>query len=207
MAARTAQAFMSAARLADETKSATIALFPPATVYRLAAKSTPPEIKDTILQRAAGGDVASDREVKKIIDHAAHQRRVEKEEAAKKERRARRQESARTKARREQEEREADDHARWIKARADAVVALIVRNLDARARAELLELINGVFDYSTPSLIHDGLLAELQAPIAPPVADAFNVPESTSWDRLIAAWNGATDDDQGRLLVTIGWRR
>src|ERR1051325_1842256 len=70
---RTAQAYMAAARLAD-SKSAAVALLPPATVHRLAAKSTPPEVVDAVCTKAAAGDVLPDKVVEEMISEAKYQK-------------------------------------------------------------------------------------------------------------------------------------
>jgi hypothetical protein len=58
---RAAQNYMAVARFADaEGKSATIALFAPSTAYRLVSKSTPPEIRAEVLERAESGDIVPD---------------------------------------------------------------------------------------------------------------------------------------------------
>jgi hypothetical protein len=68
ISARAAQAYMSAARLHE--KNATVALLPPATVYRLAAKSTPPTVINTVVTRAAAGEIMHDAVVKDMIAEA-----------------------------------------------------------------------------------------------------------------------------------------
>ncbi|MDB5627834.1 MAG: hypothetical protein JWQ51_174 [Tardiphaga sp.] len=80
IAARTAQAYVSAARLADG-KGATVALLPPATVYRLAAKSTPAEVIDDVLNRAKAGEMVPDRDVIGMIAEAKAQRLREAQES------------------------------------------------------------------------------------------------------------------------------
>jgi vacuolar-type H+-ATPase subunit I/STV1 len=74
IADRTAQAYMSAARL-EEAKGATVALLPPATVYRLAAKSTPAEVVDVVVARAKSGDKVSDRAVRDMLEEVKFQQR------------------------------------------------------------------------------------------------------------------------------------
>lgn len=166
--ARTAQSFMSAARLAD--KNATVALFSPATVYRLAAKGTPDDIRDAIIARAEAGDVASDREVRDIIDEAAWRRRAEKEKAASQARRARRrQESAAAKARREQAEQEAKERERRNEEQANAAAELIAIALDPGAAGEVYGYLISSYDYEythRAMLLIDALAAAL-APTAP----------------------------------------
>jgi hypothetical protein len=71
---RTAQAYMAVARLA-ENKGAAIALLPPTTVHRLAAKSAPPEVVSEVIAKAESGDVLPDRTVSEMILEAKSQGR------------------------------------------------------------------------------------------------------------------------------------
>jgi hypothetical protein len=71
---RTAQAYMAVARLADD-KGAAIALLPPTTVHRLAAKSAPAEVVSEVIAKAESGDVLPDRTVSEMILEAKSQRK------------------------------------------------------------------------------------------------------------------------------------
>ncbi len=71
---RTAQAYMAIAKLADE-KGAAIALLPPTTAHRLAAKSTPSEVVSEVVAKALSGDVLPDRRVSEMILEAKSQNR------------------------------------------------------------------------------------------------------------------------------------
>jgi hypothetical protein len=71
---RTAQAYMAIAKLADE-KGAAIALLPPTTAHRLAAKSTPSEVVSEVVAKAQSGDVVPDRTVSEMISEAKSQRK------------------------------------------------------------------------------------------------------------------------------------
>jgi hypothetical protein len=66
---RTAQAYMALARLADDNGAA-IALLPPTTAHRLAAKSVPPEIVSEVVSKALSGEVLPDRTVAEMISVA-----------------------------------------------------------------------------------------------------------------------------------------
>jgi len=66
---RTAQAYMALAKLADD-KGAAIALLPPTTAHRLAAKSAPPEIVSEVVAKALSGEVLPDRTVAEMISAA-----------------------------------------------------------------------------------------------------------------------------------------
>lgn len=74
IARRTAQAYMAIAKLAED-KGAAIALLPPTTVHRLAAKSAPPEVVSEVLAKAQSGDVLPDRMVSEMISEARVQRK------------------------------------------------------------------------------------------------------------------------------------
>ena len=71
---RTAQAYMAIAKLAEE-KGAAIALLPPSTAHRLAAKSTPSEVVSEVVSKAESGDVLPDRRVAEMISEAKSQQR------------------------------------------------------------------------------------------------------------------------------------
>jgi hypothetical protein len=66
---RTAQAYMALAKLADDNGAA-IALFPPTTAHRLAAKSVPPKIVSEVVGKALSGEVLPDRIVAEMISVA-----------------------------------------------------------------------------------------------------------------------------------------
>jgi len=70
---RTAQAYMALAKLADE-KGAAIALLPPTTAHRLAAKSAPPDIVSEVVAKALSGEVLPDRIVAEMISAAKYHR-------------------------------------------------------------------------------------------------------------------------------------
>jgi hypothetical protein len=71
---RSAQNYMRAAEFA-EGKNATIAFLQPATVYKLSAKSAPPEVVQEVIDRAAKGKVISDRDVIAALNEAKFQKR------------------------------------------------------------------------------------------------------------------------------------
>jgi hypothetical protein len=87
IAIRTAQAYMAAAKLHE--KCATVALLPPATVYRLAAKSTPPAVVEMVASRAEAGEIMPDSVVKLMISDAKEGAR-QKQEAKKRRHKSRR---------------------------------------------------------------------------------------------------------------------
>ena len=66
IADRTAQSYMAIARLA-ETKSARVALLPPTTAHRLAAKSAPVEVVDYVIEQATAGVILPDGDVEEMI--------------------------------------------------------------------------------------------------------------------------------------------
>lgn len=71
---RTAENYIRAAEFA-EGKNETIALLNPATVYRLAAKSTPAEIVSDVISRTERGEVVSDGDVVAALERVRVQRR------------------------------------------------------------------------------------------------------------------------------------
>jgi hypothetical protein len=74
---RSAQNYMRAAEFV-EGKNATVAFLQPATVYKLSAKSAPPEVVQEVIERAAKGKVISDRDVIAALIEAKFQRREAK---------------------------------------------------------------------------------------------------------------------------------
>jgi hypothetical protein len=70
---RTAQAYMALAKFADDNGAA-IALLPPTTAHRLAAKSAPPEIVSEVVSKALSGEVLPDRAVAEMILAAKSQK-------------------------------------------------------------------------------------------------------------------------------------
>jgi hypothetical protein len=70
---RTAQAYMALAKLADD-KGAAIALLPPTTAHRLAAKSAPPEIVSEVVAKALSGELLPDRTVAEMLSAAKSHR-------------------------------------------------------------------------------------------------------------------------------------
>ncbi len=70
---RTAQAYMALAKFADDNGAA-IALLPPTTAHRLAAKSAPPEIVSKVVAKALTGEVLPDRAVAEMIVAAKSQK-------------------------------------------------------------------------------------------------------------------------------------
>jgi len=70
---RTAQAYMALAKFADDNGAA-IALLPPTTAHRLAAKSAPPEIVSEVVSKALSGQVLPDRAVAEMILAAKSQK-------------------------------------------------------------------------------------------------------------------------------------
>jgi hypothetical protein len=78
-AVRSAERYIAAAKLA-EGKNDTVSLLPPATVYALAAKSTPPEVIEAVISRVEAGEVLSNTVVKEMIDAGKPEQRPEQRE-------------------------------------------------------------------------------------------------------------------------------
>jgi hypothetical protein len=77
---RSAQNYMAAAKFA-EGKSATVAHFAPATVYKLAAKNAPAEVVNEVISRAEVGEIMPDSRVTEMIADARAEARRAKAEA------------------------------------------------------------------------------------------------------------------------------
>jgi hypothetical protein len=88
MTPRTAQRYMRAAEFA-EGKNDTVSFFTPTALHLLAAKSTPPEIVNGVLNRVRNGDVVADDDIRAMLDEARYQRRQEAEQQQRRDRRAR----------------------------------------------------------------------------------------------------------------------
>jgi hypothetical protein len=71
---RSAENYIKAAEFA-EGKSATVAFLQPATVYRLAAKSTPAVLVQNVMRRAESGEVVSDVDVAAAVRIAKREKR------------------------------------------------------------------------------------------------------------------------------------
>lgn len=118
---RTAENYIRAAEFA-EGKNATVAILNPATVYRLAAKSTPVEIVNAVIGRAEKGEIVSDRDVVAALELVRAQRR----QVAAAAKRTERAPSKRTEAKwekRRQAQKQMDDMA--AQARREAIAGLI----------------------------------------------------------------------------------
>jgi hypothetical protein len=70
----TAENYMNAARF-SEGKIASVAILPPTTVYRLAAKNARPEIVADVLERAAHGEIVPENRIRKLLGDARQQKR------------------------------------------------------------------------------------------------------------------------------------
>jgi hypothetical protein len=83
---RTAQNYMNAARL--EAESETVSLLPEKIVRLIAAKSTPPEIRDQVLASAAAGETIKPKAVEDRLKRARLLRKEENREAQRKQKRS-----------------------------------------------------------------------------------------------------------------------
>ena len=107
---------MSIARFVDmQNKSATVALFAPATAYRLVAKNTPADVRDEVLGRAEAGEVLADGTVCDMIRKAVDERKAAKvnllREKAKSERKKLRHEHSRHQQQYEAQLKREEEHA------------------------------------------------------------------------------------------------
>lgn len=73
---RSAENYIRAHEFADGCgKYETVSLLSPTTVYKLAAKSTPPEIVREVIERASAGTAINDEDVAAALSEAAYQKR------------------------------------------------------------------------------------------------------------------------------------
>jgi hypothetical protein len=106
---RTAQNYMRAAELAGR-KSETVSLLPPNVLYLIAAKNTPPELVDDVIDSATAGKVINHQAVKAVLKDVANERRQRRKVIKRSARRSvveQRRREAREKERLERVEREA----------------------------------------------------------------------------------------------------
>jgi hypothetical protein len=85
MTERTAQNYMSAAALAS--KSETVSVLRPKTIYLLAAPSTPEPTRQAIIDRLEAGEALPDDKIVDIVGEARFQKRVKAREVARRRRR------------------------------------------------------------------------------------------------------------------------
>jgi hypothetical protein len=120
---RTAENYIRASQFA-EGKTKYVSLLNPATVYRLAAKSAPPEIVQTVLDRAANGEIIADGDVAAAFDEAKFQKREMRRQQKKSARR-----SKRTLARREAERLRYEESQRKEEERCQQAAISIINTL------------------------------------------------------------------------------
>ena len=123
MSIRTAQNYMQAFELTSG-KSETVALLPPATLYKLAARSTPEELKAEVISTLKSGKSIDPRQIEARIGMARSEHRIA---ARQKLQRATRSPAAKRRREREKERWEAEERAR--KERIDQAVAEAVQIL------------------------------------------------------------------------------
>jgi hypothetical protein len=131
---RTAQTYMAAARLFDQY--ATVAYLPPATLYRLAAKSTPVEIVTQVVSKVEAGEFVSDAAVKSMIADANSQKR----EAKAKQRRAERH-TKEYRQKREALDRQLKERYEQEQAKVATAVADLIRKIGKSGATLVLEII------------------------------------------------------------------
>jgi hypothetical protein len=124
---RTADNYTRAAKFMESRKLETVSNLPPALIYKLAAKSTPPEIIGEVISVMESGDVVSEGEVRKKLANAAAERR-QAERQARKTRRG-------SKAAHEREELERQDRQREQEATEGAVASWVNQVGEKAAKA------------------------------------------------------------------------
>ena len=123
--ARSAQRYMAAAQLYD--KNDIVSFLPPATVYRLAAKSTPAPVIEAVVAKAAAGEIVPDVAVKEMIADAKYEQQQTEAPTRREEKHRKLPKRKREQIERERREREEDDRQyaeRVAKAAATLIEAL-----------------------------------------------------------------------------------
>jgi hypothetical protein len=148
---RSAENYIRAAEFA-EGKNETISLLAPTTVYKLAARSAPPEVVEAVVAKAAAGEILPKKAVEELFSSARDQRKEVKREADRKARDARRA-KRRTKAAREQAAREQEEDERRRQREREEIAnaaATLIRELGADGAALVHKLLTGadVFAYA-----------------------------------------------------------
>lgn len=132
-----AENYMRAARFA-EGKIATVAILDAKIVYKLAAKSAPPAIVQSILDRAAKGEVVAHADVTEAFDKARSQKREADRLQKKSQQRA---DSKRTLARREAERLRYDEGQRKEEERRQQVVFSIIETIGEEHARFLIDVV------------------------------------------------------------------
>jgi Protein of unknown function (DUF3102) len=133
---RTARNYMGAAKV-FEGKTATVADLPPATIYRLAAPSTPAEVRDEIVARLESSEKVSITKINDVIDDARARERKRRAEAklTNRQRRAR----ARSAAQRKREREEWEAKKRVTLERAETVARELIAEYGAATIRTILD--------------------------------------------------------------------
>jgi hypothetical protein len=132
IAARTAQRWMLVAELAD--KNDTVSLLPPTIAYKIAPKTTSPDIVSTILAKAAAGETVPDSVVKKMIADDQWRRRQERADERLK---ARRKNRTRHRREHQREVQEEDRPEQERRERANIIAADLVEKFGHVAVTEI----------------------------------------------------------------------
>jgi hypothetical protein len=122
---RTAENYIKASQFA-EGKTKCVSLLNPATVYRLAAKSAPPEIVQAVLDRAANGEVVADGEVIAAFDEIKFQKREAERQQKKSTQRA---DSKKVREQREREHLQQEERLRKEEERIRVIALSIIETL------------------------------------------------------------------------------
>lgn len=147
---RTAENYIRAAAFA-EGKNETVALLPPATVYKLAAKSTPPELAQAVIERLEGGATVTQSEIDRALGEARYQKREAARKAEQAARRARKSKAAQAREALElaARQRQQQELHRKIRVKAEMLIDEIG---DVHAR-KIVEVLNGGYGIEALHLI------------------------------------------------------
>jgi hypothetical protein len=177
---RMAQVFMRVAELAaDNDNYEKFSLFGVSAVYRLAAKSTPPELREQILDRATAGEVLADRNIADLISREVSARKAAAAKVEEKDVRAKRRvECSEAQAQWERGPAEQKERERKLKASVEAVASKIADHLAPDVLAEVRRLLSKYQGhYKTGDFLIAGLLQIIVPPPAAPPDDDLTIPD------------------------------
>ena len=195
MTVRTAQKYMRAAEwMADKSELGSV--LTPTSVYLLSAKSTPEGVHEKVVERLGKGLPAEPEYVRMVVQEAKNREREAKNRKGKRESRsAREQREARWERLRLKEEEERQRIETAAAATACQVADILANKLSDDELQRVSEVLGG--DHLTRSL--------LPAAIAETQQRTDKKPSAYAYECLSRAWNAASEDEQGRFLVHIGW--
>jgi hypothetical protein len=192
---RTAQQYMSVARLAEGSKNEIVSFLSPTTARLLARKSTPTEVRDKVLELTADGKPLSDDDVRDLVRDAQHQKKIAAAEARlTPAQRQRRKHSARRAAEQGEEwEQERERRRQEVAARAKAIIGRFAPD----DLAFLMKMLNDIDIWELRNSLSERVQAGLgdQAPSARQAPDV----ELDPLDAIAAPDLAPTTPPEGKL--------